>query len=168
MGKPKTLTIRKQAESQSVFDRCMSSSDINKENVLKLCLMRAKKKKKAERMERTNWQTVQKKVYNTKYRLIRQNIRYRRNSMFNHKYRNWDCGLLSVDYGSETTGYIWTINSGMNFFFWHNCKANTHIFLYVYFNFLPVLHIVNSPKITKTLMYSVLTKGIKKQNWMQG
>ena len=81
--------------------------------------------------------------------------------MFNHKYRNWDCGLLSVDYGSETTGYIWTINSGMNFFFWQNCKANTHIFLYVYLNFLPVLHIVNSLKITKTLMYSVLTKGIK-------
>ena len=55
--KPKTLTIRKQAES--VFDRCMSSSDIIKENVLKSCAMRAKKK--AERMERTNWQTVQKK-----------------------------------------------------------------------------------------------------------
>ena len=89
--------------------------------------------------------------------------------MFNHKYWNWDCGLLSVDYGSETTGYIWTINSGMNFFFWHNCKANTHIFLYVYLNFLPVLHIVNSLKITKTLMYSVLTKmRYKKQNWMQG
>ena len=102
-----------------------------------------------------------KKVYNTKYRLIRADIRYRRNSMFNHKYWKWDCGLLSVDYGSETTGYIWTINSGMNFFFWHNCKANTHIFLYVYLNFLPVLHIVNSLKITKTLMYSVLTKGIR-------
>ena len=59
MGKPKTLTIRKQAESRSVFDRCMSSSDIIKENVLKSCAMRAKEK--AERMERTNWQTVQKK-----------------------------------------------------------------------------------------------------------
>ena len=35
-------------------------SDIIKENVLKSCAMRAKKKK-AERMERTNWQTVQKK-----------------------------------------------------------------------------------------------------------
>ena len=46
MGKPKTLTIRKQAESRSVFDRCMSSSDIIKENVLKSCAMRAKKKKK--------------------------------------------------------------------------------------------------------------------------
>ena len=56
MGKPKTLTIRKQAES----DRCMSSSDIVKENVLKSYAMRAEKKK-AERMERTNWQTVQKK-----------------------------------------------------------------------------------------------------------
>ena len=54
-------------------------------------------------------------------------------------------------------------------FFGHNCKANTHIFFYVYLNFLPVLHIVNSLKITKTLMYSVLTKTrYKKQNWMQG
>ena len=55
------------------------------------------------------------------------------------------------------------------FCFWHNCKANTYIFFYVYVNFLPVLHIVNSLKITKTLMYSVLTKmRYKKQNWMQG
>ena len=55
------------------------------------------------------------------------------------------------------------------FFFWHNCKANTYIFFYVYVNFLPVLHIVNSLKITKTLMYSVLSKmRYKKQNWMQG
>ena len=46
MGKPKTLTIRKQAESRSDFDRCMSSSDIIKENVLKSCAMRAKKKAK--------------------------------------------------------------------------------------------------------------------------
>ena len=74
-----------------------------------------------------------------------------------------------MDYGSETMGYIWTINSGMTFFFWHNCKADTHIFFYVYLNFLPVLHIVNSLKITKTLVYSVLTKmRYKKQNWMQG
>ena len=57
----------------------------------------------------------------------------------------------------------------MTFFFWHNCKADTHIFFYVYVNFLPVLHIVNSLKITKTLVYSVLTKiRYKKQNWMQG
>ena len=56
-----------------------------------------------------------------------------------------------------------------DFFFWHNCKANTYIFFYVYVNFFPVLHIVNSLKITKTLMYSVLTKmRYKKQNWMQG
>ena len=48
MGKPKTLTIRKQAESRSIFDRCMSSSDIMKENVLKSCAMRAKKKKPKE------------------------------------------------------------------------------------------------------------------------
>ena len=73
-----------------------------------------------------------------------------------------------MDYGSETMDYIWTINSGM-IFFWHNCKANTHIFFHVYLNFLPVLHIVNSLKITKTLMYSVVTKmRYKKQNWMQG
>ena len=66
-------------------------------------------------------------------------------------------------------GLIWTINSGMIFLFWHNCKANTNIFFYVYLNFLPVLNIVNSLKITKTLMYSVLTKmRYKKQNWMQG
>ena len=123
--------------------------------------MRAKKKKKAERLERTNWQTVQKKSTTRNTAWLDPDIRYRRNTMFNHKYWKWDCGLLSVDYGSETTGYIWTINSGMNFFFWHNCKANTHIFLYVYLNFVPVLHIVNSLKITKTLMYSVLTKGIK-------
>ena len=45
--------------------------------------MRAKKTERAERMERTNWQTLQKKkVYNTKHRLIRPDIRYRRNSMF--------------------------------------------------------------------------------------
>ena len=163
MGKPKTLTIRKQAES----DRCMSSSDIVKENVLKSYAMRAEKKKPKEWRELIGKQ-CKKKVYNMKYRLIRPDIRYRRNSMFNHKYWNWDCGLLSVDYGSETTGYIWTINTGMNFFFWHNCKANTHIFLYVYLNFLPVLHIVNSLKITKTLMYSVLTKGIKNKTGCQG
>ena len=58
-----------------------------------------------------------------------------------------------MDYGSETMGYIWTINSGMTFLFWHNCKADTRIFFYVYLNFLPVLHIVNSLKITKTLVY---------------
>ena len=73
-----------------------------------------------------------------------------------------------MDYGSETMGYIWTIDSGM-IFFWPNCKANTQFFFYVYLNFLPVLHIVNSLKITKTLMYSVLTKmRYKKQNWMLG
>ena len=53
----------------------------------------------------------------------------------------------------------------MIFFFFggggHNCKANTHIFFHVYVNFLPVLHIVNSLKITKTLIYSVLTKMIE-------
>ena len=41
-----------------------------------------RKTERAERMERTNWQTLQKKVYNTKHRLIRPDIRYRRNSMF--------------------------------------------------------------------------------------
>ena len=52
----------------------------------------------------------------------------------------------------------------------HNCKANTHIFFYVYLTVFQVLHIVNSLKITKTLNpYSVLTgMRYKKQNWMQG
>ena len=77
-------------------------------------------------------------------------------------------GTGTVDYGSETTGYIWTINSGM-IFFWHNFKANTDIFFYVCLNFLSVLHIVNSLKITKTLRYLVVTKmRYKKQKWMQG
>ena len=45
--------------------------------------MRKKKiKKRAQRMERANWQTLQKKVYNTKHRLITPGIRYRQNSMF--------------------------------------------------------------------------------------
>ena len=61
-----------------------------------------------------------------------------------HNYWNWDCGLLAMDYGSETTGYDC-----------HNCKANTHTctvyFFHVDLKFLPVLHIVNSLKITKTL-----------------
>ena len=57
IGKPKTFTTRKQAESWSVFDRCMSSSDKILENVLKSCAMRAR----AERMVRTSWQTLQKK-----------------------------------------------------------------------------------------------------------
>ena len=74
-----------------------------------------------------------------------------------------------MDYGSETMGYIWTINSGMTFFFGIIAKLTYIFFLYVYLNFLPVLHIVNSLKITKTLVYSVLTKiRYKKQNWMQG
>ena len=69
-------------------------------------------------------------------------------------------GLRTTGYGLwiRNYGLIWTINSGMIFLFWHNFKANTHIFFYVYLNFLPVLNIVNSLKITKTLMYSVLTK----------
>ena len=33
-------------------------------------------------MERANWQTLQKKVYNTKHRLITPDIRYRQNLMF--------------------------------------------------------------------------------------
>ena len=70
-----------------------------------------------------------------------------------------------MDYGSETKGYIWTITSSMIFF--GMIAKLTHLFFYVYLNFLPVLHIVNSLKITKTLMYSVLTKmRYKKQNWM--
>ena len=73
-----------------------------------------------------------------------------------------------MDYGSETTGYIWIINSGMIFFFGIIAKL-THIFFYVCLNFLPVLNIVNSLIITKTLMYSVLRKmRYLKQNWMQG
>ena len=65
-------------------------------------------------MERTNWQTLQ-KVYNAKHRLIRPSAKLDVQS--SHKYWNRDCGLLAMDYGSETMGYIWTINSGMNFFF---------------------------------------------------
>ena len=55
-------------------------------------------------------------------------------------------------------------------FFFGIISKPTHIFFfYVYVNFLPVLHIVNSLKITKTLMHLVLTKmRYKKQNWMQG
>ena len=48
IGKPKTFTIRKQAESYSVFDRCKSSSDRIWENVLKSCARGLKKR--AERM----------------------------------------------------------------------------------------------------------------------
>ena len=80
-------------------------------------------------------------------------------------------GLWTTGYGLwiRNYGLIWTINSGMIFLFWHNFKANTQIFFFVYLNFLPVLHIVNSLKITKTLIYSVLTKmRYKRQNWMQG
>ena len=43
--------IIKQAESWSVFDRCMSSSDIMKENVLKSCAMRAMRAKKKKRVK---------------------------------------------------------------------------------------------------------------------
>ena len=67
-----------------------------------------KKTERAERVERTNWQTLQKKVYNTKYRLIRPDIRYRRNSMFkvatNIGTGTVDYWLWIMDYGSETTG----------------------------------------------------------------
>ena len=69
-----------------------------------------------------------------------------------------------MDYGSETTGYIRTIIQRHDFFFFGGggiIAKLTHIFFHVYLNFLPVLHIVNSPKITKTFMYSVLTKMIK-------
>ena len=78
-----------------------------------------------------------------------------------------------MDYGSETTGYIWTVNSGMIYIyiyiFFGIIAKLTHIFFYVYLNFLPVLNIVNSLKITKTLMYLVQTiMRYKKKNWMQG
>ena len=91
------------------------------------------------------------------------------NSMF---YWTRDCGLLAMDYGSGTTGCIWTVNSG-NFFIFlfffflgggggHNCKANTNI------NFLKILHIVNFLKITETLIHYQQKSSIKKQNWIQG
>ena len=57
----------------------------------------------------------------------------------------------------------------MIFFFGIISKLTHIFFFYAYLNFLTVLNIVNSLKITKTLMYSVLTKmRYKKQNWMQG
>ncbi|MCV6629444.1 MAG: hypothetical protein OIF50_06260, partial [Flavobacteriaceae bacterium] len=67
--------------------------------------------KRAERMERTNWQTLQKKslqretppdetIYKISAKLDVQS---------SHKHWNWDCGLLAIDYGSENTGYIRTI-----------------------------------------------------------
>ena len=66
-----------------------------------------------------------------------------------------------MDYGSETMGYIWTINSGMIFL--GIIAKLTHIF------FLCLPSYCKFSEITKTLMYSVLTKmRYKKQNWMQG
>ena len=68
-------------------------------------------------MERTNWQTLQKKVYHTKHRLIRLDIRYRWNSMFKVA-TNIETG--TVDYYGlwiRNYGLIWTINSDMIFFF---------------------------------------------------
>ena len=87
---------------------------------------------------------------------------------------------VATNIGTGTVDYwLWIMDQKLranldnkkwhDFFFWPNCKANTHIFFYVYFNFLPVLHIVNSLKITKTRMYSVVTKmRFKKQNSMLG
>ena len=54
-----------------------------------------------------------------------------------------------MDYGSGTTGYIWTKNSGMSFFFFFGISAKlTHIFSHIYLNFLQDLHILNSLEIT--------------------
>ena len=62
--------------------------------------MRAKKKG-AERMERTSWQTLQKKVYNTKHRLIRPDIGYRRNSTFK----------VAINIGTGTVDYwLWIMD----------------------------------------------------------
>ena len=54
--------------------------------------------------------SAKKKVYNTKHRLIRPDVRYWRNSTFKVATNiGTETGLLAMDYGSETTGYIWTI-----------------------------------------------------------
>ena len=58
-----------------------------------------------------------------------------------------------MDKGSGTMDCIGIINSGM-FFFFGICKATTHISFHIHLNFLQVLHIMNSLKITKTLIQS--------------
>ena len=93
-------------------------------------------------MERTKWQTVQKKsVYNTKHYPIKPDyMPLATYAMFKltKEYWNRDCGPLAMDYGSGTTGCIWTTYRVISFFvfFLHNCKANTQIFFHVYLNFL--------------------------------
>ena len=67
-------------------------------------------------MERTKRQTLQKKKVSNQINKIKLAILI--GVQINQKkYWNRDCGLLAMDYGSGTTGCIWTINSGMSFFF---------------------------------------------------
>ena len=117
-------------------------------------------KKNDEIMERTNWQTVQKKstTRNTAWLDQISDIGETRCSTTN-------IGTGTVDY------CLWIMDQKLRatfgqqivawFFSFGIIAKLTHIFLYVNLNFLPVLRIVNSLKITKTFMYSVLTKGIK-------
>ena len=88
--------------------------------MLKSCAMWAKKKKKEPDESRELIDNTAKTVYNAKHCLIRPHnykISAKLDVQSSHKYWNWDCGLPAMDYGSETMGYIRTINSGINFFF---------------------------------------------------
>ena len=90
--------------------------------------MRAKKKERKEWRELFGKQCKR----SLQHRLIRPDIRDRQNSMFkvatNIGTGTVDYWLWIMDYGSETTGYVWTINSSMIFFFGIIAKLTMAVF----------------------------------------
>ena len=74
-------------------------------------------------MEGTKWQTMQKTTTKKNLATYSYISAGKFDVQINQKYWNRDTGLLVMDYGSGTTGSIWTINSGMIFCFWAKLQS---------------------------------------------